>query len=220
MGAALKGSTALVTGGGSGIGLGAAKAFAVDGASVLIVGRSQDKLDAALEELSPLVHDGASVSSLSTDVTEESQVEAAVAAAGELPGNCRSPWHRRATGPSVRSCWHPRSRSGTGPSVSLRGVFSPSSTGTAIAANGAGVSVAVSSLAGLLTHRFMGPLQRGEGSYVTCSCARPPTRWGQVRANGVEPWDHSHRPWSRWSPRTPAQEELSAQSPVSLRRGR
>ena len=158
MGAALKGSTALVTGGGSGIGLGAAKAFAVDGASVLIVGRSQDKLDAALEELSPLVHDGASVSSLSTDVTEESQVEAAVAAAGELPGKLSiavASAGDGTIGPIVGTSVEEWDRV---QSVSLRGVFLTfKHAGAAIAANGGGALVAVSSLAGLLTHRFMGP---------------------------------------------------------------
>ncbi|MFV0315853.1 MAG: SDR family NAD(P)-dependent oxidoreductase, partial [Microthrixaceae bacterium] len=85
-GTALSGSVALVTGGGSGIGLAAAKALAADGASVLIVGRTQDKLDAGLAELEPLVHPQAAVAALSTDVTDEDQVAAAVVAAGELPG--------------------------------------------------------------------------------------------------------------------------------------
>ncbi|MCS0497747.1 glucose 1-dehydrogenase [Ancylobacter sp. MQZ15Z-1] len=47
----LQGKTAVVTGGGSGIGLGAAKRFVEEGAFVYIFGRRQEALDAALAEL-------------------------------------------------------------------------------------------------------------------------------------------------------------------------
>ena len=49
----LTGKTAVVTGGGTGIGLGAAKRFVEEGAFVYIFGRRQAQLDAALEELGP-----------------------------------------------------------------------------------------------------------------------------------------------------------------------
>ncbi|MCR5873009.1 SDR family oxidoreductase [Phenylobacterium sp. J426] len=49
----LDGKTAVITGGGSGIGLGAAKRFVEEGAFVYIFGRRQDALDAALAELGP-----------------------------------------------------------------------------------------------------------------------------------------------------------------------
>ena len=47
----LAGKTAIVTGGGSGIGLASAKRFIAEGAFVYIFGRRQDVLDAALKEL-------------------------------------------------------------------------------------------------------------------------------------------------------------------------
>jgi NAD(P)-dependent dehydrogenase (short-subunit alcohol dehydrogenase family) len=47
----LQGKTAVVTGGGSGIGLGAAKRFVEEGAFVYIFGRRQDALDGALAQL-------------------------------------------------------------------------------------------------------------------------------------------------------------------------
>jgi NAD(P)-dependent dehydrogenase (short-subunit alcohol dehydrogenase family) len=47
----LQGKTAVVTGGGSGIGLGAAKRFVAEGAFVYIFGRRQQALDAAMAEL-------------------------------------------------------------------------------------------------------------------------------------------------------------------------
>jgi NAD(P)-dependent dehydrogenase (short-subunit alcohol dehydrogenase family) len=47
----LQGKTAVVTGGGTGIGLGAAKRFVAEGAFVYIFGRRQQALDAAVAEL-------------------------------------------------------------------------------------------------------------------------------------------------------------------------
>jgi NAD(P)-dependent dehydrogenase (short-subunit alcohol dehydrogenase family) len=49
----LQGKTAVVTGGGTGIGLGAAKRFVEEGAFVYIFGRRQEPLDAALAQLGP-----------------------------------------------------------------------------------------------------------------------------------------------------------------------
>jgi NAD(P)-dependent dehydrogenase (short-subunit alcohol dehydrogenase family) len=49
----LKGKTAVVTGGGTGIGLASAKRFIEEGAFVYIFGRRQAALDAALEKLGP-----------------------------------------------------------------------------------------------------------------------------------------------------------------------
>lgn len=49
----LEGKTAVVTGGGTGIGLGAAKRFVDEGAFVYITGRRQDVLDKAVGELGP-----------------------------------------------------------------------------------------------------------------------------------------------------------------------
>jgi NAD(P)-dependent dehydrogenase (short-subunit alcohol dehydrogenase family) len=49
----LNGKTAVITGGATGIGLAAAKRFIEEGALVFILGRRQDALDAALEELGP-----------------------------------------------------------------------------------------------------------------------------------------------------------------------
>src|ERR1700723_2950396 len=49
----LKGKTALITGGNSGIGLATARLFVSEGAQVAITGRDQTTLDAASQELGP-----------------------------------------------------------------------------------------------------------------------------------------------------------------------
>lgn len=49
----LNGKTAVITGGGTGIGLASARRFIAEGAFVYIFGRRQEKLDRALEELGP-----------------------------------------------------------------------------------------------------------------------------------------------------------------------
>ena len=55
----LAGSAALVTGGGSGIGLACATALARDGSAVTIMGRREDRLRQAAEELEALGGGGA-----------------------------------------------------------------------------------------------------------------------------------------------------------------
>ncbi|MEO5876897.1 MAG: SDR family oxidoreductase [Streptosporangiaceae bacterium] len=69
--AALSGTSALVTGGGSGIGLGCAARLAADGAEVTIVGRTASRLEHAAKEIG--------CRHFAADVTDEEQVAAAVA---------------------------------------------------------------------------------------------------------------------------------------------
>lgn len=61
----LKGKTAFITGGNSGIGLATAKLFVAEGAKVVITGRDQARLDAAVKELGP---NGFGVQADATDV--------------------------------------------------------------------------------------------------------------------------------------------------------
>jgi NAD(P)-dependent dehydrogenase (short-subunit alcohol dehydrogenase family) len=71
----LAGKTAFVTGGGSGIGQRMAERFAEHGAKVMLVGRKQEKLDAAQ---SAILSSGGTASTASVDVRDYAAVEAAL----------------------------------------------------------------------------------------------------------------------------------------------
>ena len=71
----LAGKTAFVTGGGSGIGQRMAERFAEHGAKVMLVGRKQEKLDAAQ---SAILSSGGTASTASVDVRDYPAVEAAL----------------------------------------------------------------------------------------------------------------------------------------------
>ena len=71
----LDGKTALVTGGGSGIGQRMAERFAEHGAKVMLVGRKQEKLDAAAAAIRER---GGTAATHATDVRDYPGVQAAV----------------------------------------------------------------------------------------------------------------------------------------------
>jgi NAD(P)-dependent dehydrogenase (short-subunit alcohol dehydrogenase family) len=71
----LRGKTAFVTGGGSGIGQRMAERFAQHGAKVMIIGRKQEKLDAAAAAIAST---GGTVATHSVDVRDYAAVEAAL----------------------------------------------------------------------------------------------------------------------------------------------
>lgn len=157
--AALDHQHALITGGGSGIGLGAAHALVADGATVTIVGRTEATLQTAVSEL------GDAAAYAVADVTDESAIAAAVEQA-----NARSPLTmavanagRGGAGPLLSmdvDLWEQTMR------VNLTGTFLTfKHAGSAIVANIAnggpaarmgGALCAVSSIAGVRTHRFFG----------------------------------------------------------------
>jgi NAD(P)-dependent dehydrogenase (short-subunit alcohol dehydrogenase family) len=78
----LQGKTALITGGGSGIGLASARGFLAEGANVVLAGRDEAKLRKALQSLA---HDG-QVLHQAADVSKPDQVEALVRHAVERFG--------------------------------------------------------------------------------------------------------------------------------------
>ena len=82
----IAGHSILVTGGGSGIGLGTAERLAADGAHVTICGRTEQKLIDAAAQIRGNGAAGTTVRSIVADVTVEDQVAAAVALAQEETG--------------------------------------------------------------------------------------------------------------------------------------
>lgn len=79
----LKDKVALITGGGSGINFGIARALVAHGAKVALVSRTQEKLDKAALELSP---DLSQARGFSADVREVEQLEHAIAQTIEVFG--------------------------------------------------------------------------------------------------------------------------------------
>ena len=83
----IRGLTALVTGGGSGIGLATAALLAADGAHVTICGRTDEKLQKAAAAITAAgIGDGGSIRSIVADVTVDDQMAAAVVFACEPTG--------------------------------------------------------------------------------------------------------------------------------------
>lgn len=76
----LRGETALITGGGTGLGLGIARCLAAAGARVVLVGRRADTLAAAASAL------GSQAFPMPADITQLDQAPALVAAAEEAAG--------------------------------------------------------------------------------------------------------------------------------------
>ena len=76
----LRGKTALITGGNSGIGLATAKLFAAEGAKVIITGRNKETLEAAARELGP------NAIALAADATDIAATEAAIRKGAEKFG--------------------------------------------------------------------------------------------------------------------------------------
>lgn len=153
----LEGISALITGGGSGIGLASAATLVADGADVTLMGRTAEKLEAAAEGLRADAPEGVQVRTIAGDVTQDADVAAAVALAdsdGTL-GIAVASAGDGTMGPVVATSTDEWNRI---MGVTLTGVFLTfREAGAAIVRNGGGSMVAVSSVASRLTHRFMAP---------------------------------------------------------------
>ncbi len=154
----LAGRAALITGGGSGIGLECARRLVADGAAVTIMGRSEDRLREGAAALEDVATHRASVRWFVGDAQDEEAVAGAVRVASESTGGLTF---------AVASA----GRGGLGPIVSTpleewNDILGTNLTGTfllfkhagaAIASSGGGAMVAISSIAAAVTHPFMGP---------------------------------------------------------------
>jgi NAD(P)-dependent dehydrogenase (short-subunit alcohol dehydrogenase family) len=151
MAATLSAQHALVTGGGSGIGLATARAFAADGAAVTLIGRDGDKLARAAGEFP----DGGDVWWAVADVADEEAIAAAIDAA-----NARRPLTiavaNAGTGDIAPLVATDSNRWRSVLDTNLSGTFFTfKHAAVHIGRAGGGAMCAVSSIAGIRTHRFM-----------------------------------------------------------------
>ncbi len=155
---ALNGTAALITGGGSGIGLESARRLVADGSAVTIMGRTEERLRGAVTALEAAAPINGLVRFVVGDAGSEDDVAAAVKVATQATGGLDF---------AVASA----GRGGLGPIITtpleewtdvlrtnLTGTFLLfKHAGAAIAGTGGGSMVAISSIAAAVTHPFMGP---------------------------------------------------------------
>lgn len=185
--APLAGQHALVTGGGSGIGLACARALLADGASVVLAARNVDRLASSADALRD-EFPGASVSSVACDVTDETSVEAACAAAA-ASGPLRIVVANAGTGSAgpfhltTLDDWNQVL------ATNLTGAFLTMKHSVPhLAANGGGSIVAISSIAGVETHRYMTPYNVSKaGLEMLVKQVADELGSSGIRANAVRP---------------------------------
>ena len=146
----LDGTAALITGGGSGIGLAAARLLAADGCAVTLMGRTEAKVREAADSIGPTARWSAG------SVDDEAAVERAVATATEATGGLDVAVLAAGTGTAGPLVGHDQGEWRRTLDVNLTGAFlCMKHAGGAMASSGGGAIVAVSSIAGVRTHRLM-----------------------------------------------------------------
>ena len=154
----LAGKAALITGGGSGIGLECAKRLLADGCAVTIMGRSGDRLRDAALTLEDFAPTRALVRTVAGDAKSEDDVSAAVRISTEATGGLNfavASAGRGGLGPIITT---PLEEWTDIVATNLTGTFLLfKHAGAAIASTGGGAMVAISSIAAAVTHPFMGP---------------------------------------------------------------
>jgi NAD(P)-dependent dehydrogenase (short-subunit alcohol dehydrogenase family) len=172
----------LVTGGGSGIGLGCAEALIAAGATVTIGGRTEARLADAAEKT------GAHY--VVVDVTDEAQVASAVAAAtartGRLDGVIASAGGSETIGPITQIDVDAFRRT---VDLNVTGTFlTLKHAGRVMAAQGGGSFVGISSIASTRTHRWFGAYGIGKaGIDHLCRLGADELGASGVRVNSIQP---------------------------------
>ena len=183
----LSGQVALITGGGSGIGLACARALAADGASVVLAARNIDRLASAAEDLRAEFPDVVAAT-VACDVTDEASVEAACAAAAEIGPlqivvanagiGSAGPFHL-----TTLDDWN------SVLTTNLTGSFLTMKHSVPhLASSGGGSIVAMSSIAAVSTHRYMTPYNVSKaGLEMLVQQVADELGSSGIRANAVRP---------------------------------
>jgi NAD(P)-dependent dehydrogenase (short-subunit alcohol dehydrogenase family) len=153
----VEGRTYLVTGGGSGIGKGIAEALVASGANVMIIGRSADKLAAAVDEIETAGGPG-TIRYEPADVTNEDEVTRAVEAVtawhGRLHGVVHSAGGSHTIGPITQidsELWR------STVDLNVNGtMYVLKHSAREMVRGGGGSFVGISSIAASNTHRWFG----------------------------------------------------------------
>jgi len=236
----LEGLSALVTGGGSGIGLATATRFAVDGAQVTICGRTEEKLASAVATIETAVAEATGAEATAraggpvptgtppsekgaaryvvADVTVETQVEAAVAAAMVPTGRldilfaCAGGAHHM--GPILEA---PVDAVRATVDLNVIGSFlSVKHAGAAMRQGGGGSVVLMSSGAGHFPHRWLWAYGMSKASIESlCDYAAEELGEAGIRVNVVQPGIVDDELMAMITVGGPLLDDYLAQMPVS-----
>jgi len=181
----------LVTGGGSGIGLGISRRLLADGAAVTIVGRSAQRLEEGRQVLVAAGADPASIRAHAADMSREDPCRRAVEAASELRGGLHA---------AVACAGEPRGQMAPVTQLDLdswHSVFENNVVATmltlkyaarALVRAGGGSFIAISSISSTLAARFTSPIASAKAAIdQLCRVAASELGPSSVRVNVVRP---------------------------------
>ena len=181
----------LVTGGGSGIGLGISRRLLADGAAVTIVGRSAQRLEEGRQALVAAGADPAAVLAHAADMSREDPCRRAVEAASELRGGLHA---------AVACAGEPRGQMAPVTQLDLdrwHRVFENNVVATmltlkyaarALVRAGGGSFIAISSISSTLAARFTSPIASAKAAIdQLCRVAASELGPSSVRVNVVRP---------------------------------
>ncbi|QVI29041.1 SDR family oxidoreductase [Mycolicibacterium neoaurum] len=180
--------TYLVTGGGSGIGKGAAAAIVASGGDVVLAGRNADKLAAAAAELGKI--EGGRVNYEPADITDEDEaarlVEAATAWNGRLDGVVHSAGGSETIGPLTQidsAAWR------NTVDLNINGtMYVLKHAAREMVRGGGGSFVGISSIASSNTHRWFGAYGPSKAALDhLMMVAADELGPSSVRVNGIRP---------------------------------
>ncbi len=185
----LAGQGALVTGGGSGIGLACARELVRMGAAVTLAGRTPERVEAAAAELASLAPDGVPVGWAACDTAVEDDVVAAVAAASAATGSVQLAVAAAGTGSMSPVIATDRDQWDQVLATNLTGTMLLfKHVGASAVRAGGGSMVAISSIAGHASHRWMAAycVSKAGVDMLVRTAADELGRHG-VRVNSVRP---------------------------------